>query len=398
MAPSLKQDMLSAIAGRPTARIPWAPRLDLWYKANQRADTLPEAYRAACLVDIVDDLGAGMHAIVPDFKNLRGPEDEVDRALGIYNLSCMPCRTVLENVRRTVRRDAERTYVEYHTPVGDISTVTLYDEGMRKAGITLTHVEDYAFETIRDYPALGFLFENARVEPNDEGYGRYAADVGPRGLAAGFVSLAASPMHLIQRDLMPLDVFFFEMYDHPDELNELARQIGVYWDRLLRVVGECPAEVVFLGANYDASVTYPPFFHEHIEPWLSTFAAALHSRGRYLLTHTDGENTGLLKHYLESRIDVADSICPQPMTKLSFKEVRDFFGGAITIMGGIPSVTLSPSSMPDKEFEAFLERFFEDLGRGDHLILGISDELSSTGEIERVRVVGQIVDDYNAGH
>lgn len=30
------------------------------------------------------------------------------------------------------------------------------------------------------------------------------------------------------------------------------------------------------------------------------------------------------------------------------------------------------------------------------LILGISDELSSTGNIERVRLVGQIVDDYNA--
>ena len=31
-----------------------------------------------------------------------------------------------------------------------------------------------------------------------------------------------------------------------------------------------------------------------------------------------------------------------------------------------------------------------------NLILGISDEISSTGDIERIRVVGQIVDDYNA--
>ena len=30
-----------------------------------------------------------------------------------------------------------------------------------------------------------------------------------------------------------------------------------------------------------------------------------------------------------------------------------------------------------------------------NLILGISDEISSTGDIERIRLVGKIVDEYN---
>jgi len=30
------------------------------------------------------------------------------------------------------------------------------------------------------------------------------------------------------------------------------------------------------------------------------------------------------------------------------------------------------------------------------LVLGISDEISSTGDIERIRVVTEIVNDYNA--
>jgi hypothetical protein len=30
------------------------------------------------------------------------------------------------------------------------------------------------------------------------------------------------------------------------------------------------------------------------------------------------------------------------------------------------------------------------------LVLGISDEMSSQGDIERIRLVGKIVDDYNA--
>ena len=38
---SQKQLMLDVVHGRPTARIPWIPRLDLWYRAHQRAGTLP---------------------------------------------------------------------------------------------------------------------------------------------------------------------------------------------------------------------------------------------------------------------------------------------------------------------------------------------------------------------
>ena len=32
-----------------------------------------------------------------------------------------------------------------------------------------------------------------------------------------------------------------------------------------------------------------------------------------------------------------------------------------------------------------------------NLVLGISDEISSHGEIERIRLVTEVVDDYNAG-
>lgn len=373
MAATHKDNMLSAIAGRPTDRLPWAPRLDLWYKANKRAGTLPPRYRNASLIDLVDDLDIGYHAIVPDFRDVRDPLDDADRALGIYNLWMMPCRTILENVRGTVRVDGDSTIVEYETPKGTLRTRVIYDEAMRSAGITISHLAEHAIKDVRDFPAVGYIFQNARVEPNYDGWAQYAAYIGDRGLTAAFISLAASPMHLIQRELMPFDAFFFALYDHKDELAELAGKIAVYWKRLLATAAACPAELVFIGANYDASVTYPPFFHEHIEPCLRRWADAMHARGKYLLTHTDGESTGLLEHFVNAGFDVADSICPAPMTKLPFKQVRDFFAGRLTIMGGIPSTALLPASMPDGQFSRFLDGFFQDLGRGDHQILGISD-------------------------
>jgi hypothetical protein len=363
----------------------------LWYRANKTGDTLPPKYQHATLPEITKDIGVGFHAVVPDFRDLRGPDDDIDKAFGLYNLKTMPYRTILENVERSVIKNGDKTFVEYKTPLGVIKTTTLYDQGMQKAGISISHIVEHSFKGVQDYPALGYLFENARVVPNYDGYLKFKEKVGETGLAVAFVSLAASPMHLIQRELMPLELFFYETYDHPEQLARLARQIGLYWDRVFDVVSGCPAEVIFLGANYDVSVTYPRFFQEHIQPWLQKFARKVHQEGKYLLTHTDGENNGLLQHYLDSEIDIADSICPAPMTKLSFGAVRDFFKGKITIMGGIPSIALLKSSMSDRDFDVFLDNFFRQIGNGDHLILGISDTTPPQSDFERILKISKRV-------
>jgi hypothetical protein len=383
--------MLAVLQGQAVDRVPWVPRLDLWYNARRRAGTLPRRFRDATLREITDALGWGYHAVIPNFKDLRSPEDEVHRALGIYNLRTMPVRTVFDGVRVQAVQCGDETRVTYETPVGSLTTRALYDETMRRAGITITHVTEYAIKSPADYRPLAYLFEAAQVEDNPKGYSEFRDDVGERGLAVGFLTLAASPMHLLQRELMPLERFFFELYDHPAELVRCAESIGSYFRRLFAVAAGCDAEVILLGANYDARVTYPPFFREHIQPWLAELADRLHRRGKFLLTHTDGENRGLLDCYLDGRIDVADSVCPDPMTSLSLAEVRERFADRIIIMGGIPSVSLLRDSMSDRQFEEFLDRFFDTLGTGDHLILGISDTTPPAAELDRLQEIARRV-------
>jgi hypothetical protein len=390
--PTRKQEMQAALAGKPAERLPWAPRLDLWYRANRRANTLPAKYRDASLIEIVDDLVWGYHAILPDFQDVRSPADSADRALGIYNLHMMPFHTRFNGVERSIKQDGDLTTVEYHTPRGSLRTVTLHDESMRAAGITISHIAEHAIKSVEDYAAAGYLFEHASVEPNYAGYQAHANHIGERGLLAAFTSLAASPMHLMQRELMPFELFCFNAEDYPNENAELAEKIGVYWRKTLDVVAKCPAELVFLGANYDTYVTSPPFYNQHIKPWLREFGERLHRDGKYLLTHPDGENTGLLPLYLESNFDVADSICPKPMTRISLQETREVFAGRITIMGGLPSVALLPSSVPD--FPAFLNDFFPQLGRGDHHILGISDTTPPDADFTRLIEAGKRANDF----
>ncbi len=389
-----KQRMLAAIKGEAIDKLPWAPRLDLWYRANKSAGTLPRKYRKATLQELVDDLGYGAHAIMPDFKDVRSVADEADRALGIYNLHMMPYRTILEGVERTITETQDEIIVEYRTPAGSVRTVTRYDETMRQAGITIGHITEHAIKRAEDFKTLGYIFRNALVEPNYEGCLCYVSKVGERGLASAFLGGAASPMHLIQRELMPLDEFFYALIDRSDELLRLAEDMNHYWQSMLSTAFEAPAEVFLLGSNYDRALTYPPFFAEHIVPTLKHAAAELHKRGKYLLCHTDGENNGLLQHYLDAGFDIADSICPKPMTELDLAEIRKAFGGRITIMGGVPSVALMKDSMRDAEFSEFMDQLFLQLGAGDHHILGVSDTMPPGADFARLIEIGRRVEAF----
>ena len=389
-----KERMLATLRGQPVDRLPFVPRLDLWYNANKLAGTLPDRLAGASLFDVADELDVGFHAVVPNFRDLRGPQDDLDRGLGLYRLRTFPHRTELRDVQRIVQHDGDRTFVEYRTPVGSIRTGVLFDDQMRKAGITITHICEYAIKEPADYEVVGFIFENAEVVAEYDNYRAFQEQVGDRGLAIAFTNLAASPVHLLQRELVEPLQFFYEMHDHPDELTRCAERIQIWFDRAFAVTADSPAEVVFSGANYDATMTYPPFFAEHIAPALARQADVLHANGKFLLTHTDGENRGLLEHYVDSRIDIADSICPKPMTSLTVKDVREVFGDRITIWGGIPSVSVLENSMSDRDFEAHVEKLLADLGRGDHMILSIADTTPPAAKFSRIERICELAKQF----
>jgi uroporphyrinogen-III decarboxylase len=389
-----KERILATLQGQATDRLPFLPRLDLWYRANKINGTLPAKYKNAELRQILEDMDLGFHAVIPDFQDLQGPDDDIDRALGLYRLWFMPYKPILNNVKRKIKYEKDVTIVEYITPKGSITTKVLYDDNMKRAGITITHISEYALKTKQDIEPLCYIFDNIEVLPNYDGYNRFKESVGDDGVAVAYMSLAASPMHMIMRELIKMDDFFLMQYDCPDEIAKLSEKIERYYSRILAVAADSSAEVVISGANYDSSVTNPVFFEKYITPALKYQSKILHEKGKFLLTHTDGENKGLLNQYLEAEIDIADSVCPSPMTNLSFREYRNIFGDRITIWGGIPSTVMLEDSMSDCEFNKYLDNFFSEIGNIGHLIVSVADTMPPAAKFERIEMIAKMAMDF----
>jgi hypothetical protein len=390
-----KERMLKAARGEWPDQLPWVPRIDLWHNANSLRETLPSRYRRdATLDEIADDLGGGWHKLVPEFLKLRTPDDDVDRGLGIFRLRGMPYRAELTGVEREVKREGDTTQVTYHTAAGSVSYASIYTEEMRRNGVSITWITEHVIKMPKDYKVVGHIFRNIRIHPDYDNYLEFQRRVGDKGFAPAFGNSGAGPMQHIMRDFLDATKFYMEMYDHPRELKALCEDMEPFFDQMFKVLADCPAEVVFFGANYDEMITYPPFFKEHILPYLQKFADLLHSQGKLLICHCDGENQGLLDLMAESGMDIAEAICPQPMTKVKVTDVKKAFKGKITIFGGIPSVVLLENSMSDEEFERYMKRLFQEIAPGDRFILGVSDTTPPDAKFERLFRITDMVNEW----
>jgi len=388
-----KERMLKAARGEWADHLPWAPRIDLWYNANSHRGTLPKKYRGGATLDeIADDLGGGYHKIVPEFR--RRPGDDWNRGLGLFHLWGSIYRPELVGVDREVKEEGDTTTVTYHTPVGSVSCKILYTEEMKKSGISISWVSEHVIKEPKDYRIVGYIFRNIKVHPDYENFLDYQKHTGDKGFVVAYGNNGAGPMQHIMRDFLDATRFYLEMYDHAGEMRQLCEDMEPFFEQIFRVLADSPAEVILFGSNYDEMITYPPFFKEHILPYLQRFSDILHEKKKLLLCHCDGENQGLLDLIAESGMDIAEAICPHPMTKVTIADVKKAFTGKVTIFGGVPSVVLLKESMSDEEFERCMKNLFRQIAPGGRFILGVADTTPPDAKFERLYRITEMVHEW----
>ncbi len=390
-----RERILRAIRGEWADKLPWAPRIDVWYNSHKYQQDLVRMFgRELSVNEVADTIGGAYHKVVPDYLGHCTPETYLDRGLGIWRGPEIVYKVDLVDVERELRiEDDGLQHVTYHTSLGKVSCVFGFIEDMKRGGASIPWIKEPLIKSVEDYRIVGHIFKNMHVIPDYAPFLALDAEIGERSVLTTFGNDAPSPMQFIMKHFMEPTRFYLELYDHPNELRRLTDDMEPFFDELLRVIADSPAELVFYGANFDETITPRPFFKEHILPGLQKAASVLHEKGKFLLCHCDGENKGILDLLAETGMDVAEAICPQPMTKLTIREVKEAFQGKITIFGGVPSVVLLQESMEDTEFHNFMNQLFSEIAPGDRFILGVSDTTPPDASLDRLRQITRMIED-----
>ena len=392
-----KQIILDTIAGRPTPFLPFVPRMDLWYRGNEYCGTLPDKYKNTPLRDICDELGVGYHTTTADMSDFCDfPDADADIGLGIYHINANPYKITLHNVKRTVDRSVPGiTRTTYETPYGTLSAATAYDNRMAESGATMRVTTERLIKSADDFKAAGYIYDNLELTPDYERLQKFQDEfLQDRGVAAAWAQAQTCAMQLIEKELMKFEDFVLEMYMEPEGVEELASHIDPYLDRINDICTASPAQLVTCGGNYDVSITYPDLFSKYFTPALQRKAKKAHNAGKYLIAHTDGESNCLIDEFIKSGFDIADSVSPAPLTKLTLREFYDALSPVMTIWGGVPSIALLEDTMSDSEFYSYIDGLFTQIGNGKHLIVSVADTLPPAAKFNRIEHLAKVCREF----
>ena len=341
----------------PVNRILWQPRIERWYNVNKEEGTLPERYGAMTLLEVFDDLGCSPR-----------PYWAFNPAVCIEPIEEFPSEECVEGDTLTLTQ---------HTPVGDLVTVS-------ERTAAAHHTRKYPVDTPGDMKAMEWILRNQRVRFDMDVYIRGLEEIGDR--AAPSICIPRINMMRIVIEYMGFENALTAGYVYPDEYAHLVRTINETDTQLLDVLAACPVELFNFSDNVHQNLCPPPIFEQYVMPEYIRRNELLHKAGKKTYAHLDGECKQLLPYVRECGFDGYEAITPVPQGDVTLEEIRDALGDLI-VVDGIPRTDFLRTT-PIESLVAHTHKCIDYFA--PNLVLGISDEISPIGDIERVRMVSEI--------
>jgi len=361
----------SVIRGTSNGKIIWQPRIQCWISDKIfSGESLPEPFQ-----DLVfpEDL--------PVFYKM------LSCSARIYEFNACFRKQEHPSVKFTERALSEtEKAILIETPVG--KQVKVYRTTPTSNRVITVKWE---IESREELAVATWRAENTTWSWDQEKYDQLCARWGTLGLPTMYMPrITVQDLYL---NTMGVERAIYALHDWPDDVSAYFRALNECHDRLIDVINASPIEIISFGDNVHCGTLSPKLFRRYVLPAYQERCAKLHTAGKFVHAHWDGDTKALLPFVRETGLDGIEAITPKPQGDVTLEEIKGALGEKMFLIDGLPAILFNatyPVSMLEEYTRKLISLF------APKLILGISDELSSIGEIERIRVVGRIVDDYNA--
>lgn len=355
------------IKGKSNGKIIWQPRIYCWMDDKRfLGEKLPEPFTGLDKPDIYKELGCSnrcyeyngcvQHIPDPRIKNYSKKLDEL--------------------------------HTEYvtETPVGTLTTVLRTNTS--NPGVFQSK---WAVTCEEDMKVMMWIQEHTDYKWNQEHYDNMYKKWGTLGLPSLYVP-RVNMQHLFI-DIMGVTESIYALTDYPNIVEKYFTALHENHERFLKVLADSPIEWVNYGDNIHSGVLSPQLFEKYVLPAYLEREKIMRPAGKFTFAHWDGDCKPLLKYAKTCGLDGIEAITPLPQGDVTLEEMKEGLGDEITLIDGIAAVLFEPTFPVEQLIEQtkkVIDLF------APNLILGISDEMPSNGDIERVRLVGEIVNEYNS--
>jgi len=357
-----KDCILAAFRGQP-APVVWQPRLEHWYNVNKQLGTLPPRYRHMSRLELYDDLGC------------------VPRPYSPFN----GCFHTVDDPRVKISHQdlPDRVIITWETPLGSMRAVE------KRAALTQQRFE-FPIKGPEDFPKMEYVLRGRQWVFDAEAYQRGVEEIGDRAAPTCWVNRVSLQRLFIE--YMGFEATIYALHDYPKETERFIRVIEETDDAMYQVYAASPIPIINFGDNVHSDTLSPPLFQRYILPYYQHRGRQLKEAGKFTYAHWDGYVKPLLPFARLCGLDGFEAITPLPQGDVTLEEVKAAFGDELVLVDGIPATDFLPET-PVEDLVQRTQRILEMFS--PRLVLGISDEISPPGDIERVRLVSDLVAEFN---
>jgi hypothetical protein len=358
---------LNVCYGRANGMVIWQPRILAWFTDRYFTHTpLPGKYASMSEPEIYRDLGCSnrLYFFNDSYRNVDPP--------GV--------------TRKDIQVNSDHITHVIETPRGTLT------EEVRVTPNSWYRIEEKRWiESPEEMRLFTWLLDNSTWEWNQEAYDRVDKEWGRLG--APTMYMPRVNVQDLYINTMGVEHGVYAIYEWGDVVTDYFRALHGNHMRMIDVINASPIQVINYGDNIHCSTLSPSLYEEFVLPAYIERGNKLHAGGKWICSHWDGNVKALLKYARTSALDGIEAITPWPQGDVTLEEVKVALGDEIYLLDGIPAIYFD-STFSDDVLAECTEKILKLFG--SKLILGGSDEMSSQGDIERIRLVGKIVDDYNA--
>lgn len=343
------------------------PRMEWWYQYNKTRETFPARYQKMDLLELFDDLDVSIRY----FSYITG----LPGAVGVkYS----------KKVKIKEKIKEKKKFLIYTTPKGELV------EESKQSSDGAWRILKFPIKTPKDIEEAIWLYENTSYLFIRENFEKGSEFVGERGEPQFFLPQSGYQYLAIQ--LMGIENLIYALADFPEKVERLMQAINNSYDSLYKdIISYRKIKIINFGENIDANIVSPRYFEKYCVPFYEKRSTQLQKAGIYTYIHIDGSFKPLLKHLKDLPFDGLEALTPLPQGDVNLEEMKDAVGEKI-LLDGIPAIMFLPN-YPLEKFKDFVRKIIKLFW--PRLILGASDEVPPPADIERVRVVSEIVDDFN---
>jgi len=355
------------VFGKSGGKIIWQPRILSWYSDKMfMGEQLPAPFTGMRLSEVYRELNCSnrVYDYGECFKRIEHPS----------------VKTTEKKLNET---DTECTT---HTPVGKQVFIG-------RKSLSNPHIFEVKWEvsTEEELKVATWREENTTWEWDQEAYDRIRVEWGDLG--APTMCVPRVNVQDLYLNKMGSQNGIYALYDWPETIESYFRALEECHNRLIDVINVSPVDLINFGDNVHCGTLPPDLFLKYVLPVYQRRCERLHSAGKFTHAHWDGDTKALLPYAKETGLDGIEAITPKPQGDVTLEEIKEGLGDEVFLIDGIPAVYFD-KTFPVSDLEECTHRLIELFA--PKLVLGISDEISSTGDIERIHIVSRIVDEYNS--